>query len=935
MKSKFLTAVLYIGLPLWVSAQHYSKLTVDYVPEKQTLNVYQELTFVNSTSQVLTTLYLNDWNNAYSDRTTPLADRFADEFVRSFHVATDKERGQTHTLTVIDKKKSLLAWSRPSDHPDIVAIQLAEPLALGATVQLDLSYFLKIPDQKFTGYGYNDVGELFLNQWILSPVMYSNETFLQYSNLNIDDVANAPMSVDLCIRPQGYLVISDLEQISYSEKEYLFQGKNRLQVRLYLTRQKDYLSFNNEKLDLTTNLNDRRINAIQKAVLVEKIENFVTTHLGESPVAKITVTQSDYDLNPFYGLNQLPNFIRPFPDDFVYELKFLKTFLYQRLKTTLQLDPRKDNWLFDAIQVYLMMKYIDDNYPDAKMMGALGKIKLLKGYKILSLDFNEQYSYFYMLMARKNLDQPLGDSKDKLLKFNEKIASKYRAGLSFKYLAEYLGAPVLDQSIQKFVKEAQLHPVTGADFQKTIEGISGQRLDWFFTTIIHSRDIIDYKFEDVRKTKDSVSFRLKNRTHVNVPISVYGIKKKEVVFKQWITPTVLDSLYTLPRKEADKIVINYDNVVPEYNQRNNWKSLKPFIISNRPIKLRLFRDLEDPYFNQIMYMPVFGYNYYDGVILGMSLNNKTVLDKPFTIEAIPSYSTTSSSLSGSFNVMFNNYIREGRFYSLRYGIGGSHFRYAPDATYEKLTPFVNIRIREKNFRENHIMALNARQVYVNRQPSNYVVTTGASAYSVFNLRFTDANSTITKTFTYSSDWQFSSQFVKTSGELVYRQLFQNNRQLNIRFYGGLFLNNKDTRDFYSFALERPTDYLFDYSFLGRSESAGLFRQQYITAEGGFKSRFTEQLANQWLVSTNISGSIWNWIEAYADFGVMKDKGENPEFKMDSGIRLNLVTDYFELYFPVYSSNGWDIGQKNYGERIRFVITINPKSLLGLFTRKWF
>ncbi|WP_264510231.1 aminopeptidase [Flavobacterium sp. N1719] len=935
MKSKLNFTALLLWLPLWLSAQHYSKLTVDYVPEKQTLNVYQELTFVNTTKQPLTTIYLNDWNNAYSDRSTPLADRFADEFVRSFHVATDKERGQTHTLTVIDEKKSLLDWNRPANHPDIVAITLSESLAAGASVHLDLSYFLKLPDKKFTGYGYNDAGELFLKQWLLHPVMQQNGTFLLYSNLNIDDAANAPMTVDLRIRPQGYTAISDLEQLSYSDTEYEFRGKNRLQVHLYLTKEREYLSFNTEKLEITTNLNDRRINDIQKALLVEKIQNFVTAHLGESPIGKITVTQSDYEVNPFYGLNQLPNFIRPFPDDFVYELKFLKTYLYNRLKTNLQLDPRKDNWLFDAIQVYLMMEYIDEHYPDAKMMGALGKIKLLKGYKILSLDFNEQYSYFYMLMARKNLDQPLGDSKDKLLKFNEKIASKYRAGLSFKYLAEYLRKSSLDQSIAAFVIEAQQRPVTASDFQHILERNVGQPLDWFFKTIIQSRDIIDYKFEDVQKTKDSVSFRLMNRTQVSVPIPVYGIKKKEVVFKQWITPKGKDSLYTLPRKDADKIVLNYENLVPEYNQRNNWKSLKPFIISNRPIKLRLFRDLEDPYFNQIMYMPVFGYNYYDGVILGMSLNNKTVLDKPFIIEAIPSYSTTSSSLSGSFNVMFNNYIREGRLYSLRYGIGGSHFRYAPDATYEKLTPFVNIRIREKNFRENHMMYLNARQVYVNRQPSNYVVTTGANNYSVFNLRFTDANSTITKTFTYSSDWQFSSQFIKTSGELVYRQLFQNNRQLNIRFYGGVFLNNKDTRDYYSFALERPTDYMFDYSFLGRSENTGFFRQQYITAEGGFKSRFTEQLANHWLVSTNISGSIWNWIEAYADFGMLKDKGENPEFKMDSGIRLNLVTDYFELYFPVYSSNGWDIGQKNYGERIRFVITINPKSLLGLFTRKWF
>jgi hypothetical protein len=33
--------------------------------------------------------------------------------------------------------------------------------------------------------------------------------------------------------------------------------------------------------------------------------------------------------------------------------------------------------------------------------------------KVLTqLDFNEQYSYFYMLMARKNLDQPLENTKN-------------------------------------------------------------------------------------------------------------------------------------------------------------------------------------------------------------------------------------------------------------------------------------------------------------------------------------------------------------------------------------------------------------------------------------------------------------------------------------------------------------------------------------------
>jgi hypothetical protein len=74
---------------------------------------------------------------------------------------------------------------------------------------------------------------------------------------------------------------------------------------------------------------------------------------------------------------------------------------------------------------------------------------------------------------------------------------------------------------------------------------------------------------------------------------------------------------------------------------------------------------------------------------------------------------------------------------------------------------------------------------------------------------------------------------------------------------------------------------------------------------------------------------------YGDVGMIKNKNTAEKLVYDSGIRLNLVTDYFELYFPVYSNNGWEIGEKNYGERIRFIVTFNPDTLISLFTRKWF
>ena len=53
-------------------------------------------------------------------------------------------------------------------------------------------------------------------------------------------------------------------------------------------------------------------------------------------------------------------------------------------------------------------------------------------------------------MARKNLDQPLGSPKNTLIKFNEQIASKYRAGLSIRFLDDYLQNNAVPNSIKQF-----------------------------------------------------------------------------------------------------------------------------------------------------------------------------------------------------------------------------------------------------------------------------------------------------------------------------------------------------------------------------------------------------------------------------------------------------------------------------------------------------
>ncbi|SDH11281.1 hypothetical protein SAMN04488062_104170 [Flavobacterium omnivorum] len=921
-------------------AQHHSKMTVELNTENKTLLIKQEITFFNESNDTLKSIVLNDWNNAYSTKNTPLAKRFSDEFYRGFHFAKEEERGSTSNLIITTTDQHFLPWNRTEENPDYVVLQLQEPLLPNQKSTFHLSYLSKIPSDKFTKYGYNNNGILHLKNWYLTPARYENHAFVTNSNNNLDDIANAISDFEIELTTPATLeVTSDLnvsKAIVYKDlKNYKFSGQNRMDFSMILEPKSTFDSYKNASVEVLTDLKNNKLDGIQKAIVIDRIVTYVNNLIGKYPYDKIVVTQTNYDRNPFYGLNQLPSFLSPFPDEFIFEIKFLKTYLNEYLKTSLHLDPRKDNWIYDGIQVYTMMKYMDEHHPNTKMMGSASNIRLLKSFNLTNIDFNGQYSYFYMLMARKNLDQPVSSPKNTLIKFNEQIASKYRAGLSIRFLDDYLQNNTVPNSIKQFYVLNKTQQVARSDFEYLLKSNTTKDIYWFFKTIIDSRDIIDFKFSTVVKTKDSITFSVKNRTGTPIPIPIYGTKKGEIVFKQWLDIQESGSTFTIPRNTIDKIILNLKNEVPEYNLRNNWKKIEGFFPNNRPVKFVFMKDLEDPYYNQVLYVPSIYYNLYDGVAPGIRLHNKTILEKPFIFDVNPSYSTKSKNLSGSAIFVVNQNFRNSTLYNARYSISGSYFHYAEDAAYLRLNPSLQLRIREPNFRDNRKQLFSFRQVIVNKEKSALVIDNSPENYSVFDARYINTKTEVTNHFNFMTDLQISGKFGKITGEIEYRKLFENNRQINLRFYAGTFLYNKTQSDFFSFALDRPTDYLFDYNYFGRSESTGLFSQQYIVAEGGFKSKIATPFANRWITSINASYSIWNWIEAYGDIGLIKNAGTKGRFVYDSGIRLNLVTDYFELYFPIYSNNGWEIAHDNYNEKIRFIVTFSPKTLINLFNRKWF
>lgn len=929
-------------LSISASAQHSIDIKARINIEKKTIEVEQEIEYFNSSDILINEIYLNDWNNAFSSKNSALAKRFSDEFIRTFHLAKEEDRGYTKIISVIDNQLNTVAWTRNEKQVDIINFKLNQPIKPNTSQKIKVFYELKIPNERFTKYGFDSNGNIHLKDCFLTIPRFENCQFVLESNENLDDISNSISNYNITINtPENYTLFSDLIPQKKTEqnnlKSNILTSSNRQTVSLVFqpTDKIKYRTYSNEIIKVISNLEDKRLDEIQIALVVDKITKYVAQELGKPSLEKIIVSNEDYEKNPFYGVNQLPSFINPFPDDFIFEIKFLKTYLNNILKEELRLHHRKDHWIEEGIQHYLIMNYMDENYPKFKMLGTLSKIKILKGYNLINVDFNEQFYYAYLFMARKNLDQPIGISKNVSIKFNEQIAGKYRAGLSLRYLDSYLENNIVNKSIVEFIEMNKNFQTSKYDFEYILQKKSKKNIDWFFETVINKRDLIDFKFSAVKKQNDSIKISIKNKTFTNVPIPLYGLSNDTIVYKKWLTNIKTDTTFVIARSNIDKLVLNYKTEVPEYNLKNNWYSLKGFLFNHRPLKFNFFKDLENPYYNQVFYVPTAEYNLYDGIKIGMKINNRSLLNKPFIFDVSPEYSSNTQKIVGSISGMVNQNIREGRLYNIRYSMSASSSHYAPEALYTRVIPTVQFRFRDENFRYNKNEYIQLAQYYVNREKSNFTTDANTDNYSIFNARYYNIQSEMTKYYSFHTDLQIANSFGKIAAEIEYRKLFEDNRRINLRFYIGSFMYKSTNSDFFSFGIDRPTDYLFNYNLLGRSESTGLFSQQYVMSEGGFKSKFETRYANQWISTINGSFNIWNWIEVYGDVGLYKNKFIKPQFIYDSGIRLNLVPDYFELYFPVQSSNGFELNQDNYGQKIRFVVTLSPKTLISLFTRKWF
>ena len=910
--------------PINIFAQNINSYNINanLNSESKTLEINQIMKFKNTSDISLKEIILEDWSNSYVDNRTNLAKRISDEYSRSFSFAKKKQRGSTKIKTI--NSVYIDSWRRSSNTSDIIEVHLNKSLKPGESIELEINYTVKLPDSKFTGYGF-DNDNFYLKNWLIVFSNISNSNWYSQSNLNLDDQSLKKSGYKLKISfDKDYYLFSNLiknnTEVINNLKSVSLSGSGIKDVRINLLIEENYKRFQNNKNEIETDI--FKSSSLEDAeIKVDRVNNFVKDYFNDHSNIKLLVPKIDYDSNPFYGLNQLPSFISPFSDEFLEEIIFLKSFVINYLNHIINLNKRESHWIYKGLEIFIINKYINDFYPNVKFLGRLSGISFLENYEISKIDFNDLFLNYSEYVQRLNLHQTDDQSSEYLTRINQEIASPYHSGVGLLYVENLIGEKDFRNLIEK---------INNINTRKELNSLflnyNKADLSWFIDDYIGKRQSLDLKFKRFNKNE----LQVEEKNNISIPYSIGFLKNDSIIQKNDFEDY---NKIEVPNIDFDYIVINPIVSLPESNKSNNWVYNKSK--SNlKPLRIKLIGDLENPKYKALYLRPEVTYNLYDGISPGFNILNKGLKNKPFSYEVFTQYASKEETLVGSLNFKYqiNNEVKNN--YSTVFNLFYTTNHFDENLRYQVFSPSIRVNFRDnKNLRSKIKKSFTLSLFNVNKD--TYVQSNNSlDNYSIYNLGYYYSDIGIIRYLKSSINTEFSDNFGKINLVFDYRKLLKSNRQFQARVYLGKFFWNNDQFDNFNYNLGRSSGYLFSQNYLGRSERTGLLSQQFIMAGGGFKSFFNDPTTNNFILTSNLNVGIWKWIEGYLDIGILKDSGEDSRYYYGTGLRLNLLPDFFELYFPISSSNGFELNDFRYNNKIRFIVSYNLESLSRLFSRRW-
>ena len=923
-----------------VSAQKDSiylqaKLSSDH----KTLDVKQEITYYNKSDSAISKIELLNWVAAYKSRGTELYKRKLEDRRKDLHFAEWQDLGFLKSLTV--HADNLYIEAPENLASENLFIDIPKSLLPKEKLKLSLQYQIQLPKADFTGYGTSQENTV-LKYFFLVPDSFEKKFPKEKKFLDIGETSNHSthwiINLDL---PANYYSKSNLPEIQpnyfsgilLTDPEILISPNNYPKINA---------AVNGKKVEVTLGYNITEEERLNLEFYIPLHLRFIEEKTGLLP-EKIFITEKFKKKEDFFGNDDISFWKFRFPlftPSENYDLDYFSIISKYIIENHLITYKNDEHWLKNGIKTYLEQEYLKKNYSSHKLLGQLTEtsvfgIKPLKLFHASKLKLIERYGIAYQYMMTQNLDQAVGEDFTKLSNFNEMAISNFETGSLFSFVAEKMGTPDFDAFLKKFISENQGKPIPIHSFFNQL-AIQSHYSSEFLENIMKRKHRINFKLKKFKRENNHLSVKVKKNTADAVPFKLETIGKEKVIKTLWFdTPNhESEEYYNIPEGDTEKIVVNSGHFFPESNFRDNYLYTKGFFSNTKKIKFKIIKDIPNPEYNEIYLNPRIKFNAYDKILLGLNFRNESLFDTKFSYSFTPYYSTGTGKFTGSGGVYYSFMPPESFFRSLNFGVSGSYFHYDYGLSYRKFSTYSSI-----NFSKNPRSAI-GRSVgisfehYEKDLTPEMVQRNEYDRYNLWNISYGFADNSMIHEKSFGVYLQGMKDFQKIAAETFYRYEFTPNKKMAFRFFAGYFINNKSRNNIFDFGISRVSNYSFSYGLIGQSATSGILSQQFILADGGFKS-FIDTSANQWITSLNIDSHVWKLFNVYADTGMYKNRGHEPKFIWDSGVKVRLIPDFIEVYLPVYSSLGFEPSFKDYGKRIRFTLVLNLNAVVNTLRRGWY
>ncbi len=983
------------------------KINVTLNDVSHSLKAFEQVEYVNNSTTPLTFIYFHLWPNAYKNNQTALAKQLLTNGVTKMYYAKSEDLGFIDSLNFrVDDK--LVKWEFDKEHIDICKLILNQPLNPNDTIIISTPFYVKLPSANISRLGHINQAYA-ITQWYPKPAVFDKQGWHQMPYLNQGEFFSefGKFEVDITL-PKNYVLAATGDRLNEDEEEnWLNENVEKTKQMIANQKFETDLNFPASDLELKTIsfkqsrvhdfawFADKRFHVLKGEINLPQSKRKVTTwayftnnesKLWSKSIEYLNDATTFYSaLNGDYPYNHVtaidgtisagggmeyPNItiIGESNSDLTLETTIMHEVGHNWFYGILGSNEREFPMLDEGLNSFYEMRYLQSKYPKNKLTSLIDRDSTFRFFGLNTFKHKAEYEFLYLLAARKNTDQPISSSADKFTEFNYGAIVYSKTALAIDYLMNYMGQEKFDKAMRFYFEQWKFKHPSPNDLFNCLKYHSNSDLNWFTNDLLSTNYKIDFKLVSSKLLPNkSHHIIVKNNNTLVSPFSVSGYKDHQLIGTIWSDGFKGKHILEFPPSDIDYFMIDANQIIPEINRKNNLLKTKGVFKKTHPFQFNFIGKLDDPNYLQLNYVPVFGYNQYNKLMLGCAIYNYSLLQKPIEFSIAPMFAFGSKTPVGyadvtkhltQHNKLFQEINLIGKIKTFSHNVVETkNFNEvhhtsisAFNLNYYKISATIEFELKKRNplskltqfvsYSTNHLWV---DELYV---PQNSIVASlgKKNNYTVINrFQYILRNKQIINPYNISLQLDHNDKFAKTSVELNYSISIKKGNSLDFRMFLGAFVyGNTQSKIPYQFRMNGMTgsqDYLFDYNYVGRNETNGIGFAQFTENDGAFKVWTPLGQTSKWLVALNIkSPKIAQLpIKLFLDLGSSEfnESLMNERVLYAAGINVSIFKNYFEIYAPlVYSKdikNALKANNKDgFFDTMRFTLNlhnIKPKKII--------